>query len=221
MIRLKAGTPKAVIFDMDGVLVDSEHHFPRELPAILREFSIEWSDEDGRATLGSNQPALYEYLVQRHHLRMTQDEFLARFGEAVLEHVYRKALLVPGAQQLLADCRRRGLKTALASSSPRAWIDIVIAKFALLQAFDAVVSGTEFRERGKPAPDIFLFTAKQLGLAPSDCVVIEDSRNGVLAAKAAGMYCICLSNPRYNYAVCPEEADMKVTELTQNDTSVP
>jgi HAD superfamily hydrolase (TIGR01509 family) len=205
---------KAVIFDMDGVLIDSEIHFGKELPAVFEHLGIPWTKQDALATIGMNFRAIYAYLVKRYHIHMSWEEFFPRF-ENEGRGIYTKVALVSGASDLLMACRTSGLRIALASSSPRSWIEVVLSRFSLDGLFDAVVSGTEFRERGKPAPDIFLHTARLLGVEPSDCVVIEDSVAGVQAAKAAGMRCVGFANLRYNHAQDLREADYIISELTE------
>jgi HAD superfamily hydrolase (TIGR01509 family) len=114
---------------------------------------------------------------------------------AIAEDIYaNKVALLPGFPDLLALLREKDIPAALASSSPRSWINLVLDRFDLKRVFQAVVSSEEVAGRGKPAPDIYLYTARKLEVEPSGCVVIEDSRNGVLSARAAGMYCVGIRN---------------------------
>ena len=101
---------------------------------------------------------------------------------------------IPGIVELLEELRRQRIAIGLASSSPRSFIEAVLAKFKIREYFACVVSGEEM-PAGKPAPDIYLEAARQLHVPPEQCVVLEDSRNGVLAAKRAGMTCIGFANP--------------------------
>jgi HAD superfamily hydrolase (TIGR01509 family) len=153
--------------------------------------------EDAAATVGSNLQAIYRYLVAARRTDLSYEEYSAFFEKTCIE-MYGRVSLVPGARELLRECRRLGLKTALASSSSRSWIDIVLRRFKLEGEFDVVLSGMEFRERGKPAPDIFLRTAKLLRVEPAECLVVEDShldglvRAGDAVVVGAGAHSITL-----------------------------
>ena len=101
---------------------------------------------------------------------------------------------IDGIRELLAELKALNIPAAIASSSPPVFIKAVLRKFDLLDHFECVVSGEEV-ERGKPAPDVYLKAAELLGVKPQDCMVLEDARHGVAAAKAAGMKCIGFVNP--------------------------
>jgi HAD superfamily hydrolase (TIGR01509 family) len=106
----------------------------------------------------------------------------------------QKVSLMPGFQESLSMLRANRVPVALASSSPMSWINIVLDRFDLSHAFDVVVSADELDGRGKPSPAIYLHTASKLGVKPEKCLVIEDSMNGVLSAKNAGMFCVGFRN---------------------------
>jgi sugar-phosphatase len=114
--------------------------------------------------------------------------------ERVIALVRERGELKPGVEQALSLVQSRGLRTALASSSPSAIIDTVLDRFGLRSAFE-IVHSAEGEPYGKPHPGVYLHTAERLGVRPQECLAIEDSPNGVLAAKAAGMRCLAVPEP--------------------------
>lgn len=187
---------KPVIFDMDGVLVNSERmHFDALNRTLARAtgrtmdwnyysqfvgstLTHMWQVLDCDFELGGNIAAMDQaYTADKEY-------FLAQNGH----------IPVPGAPALVRALHAAGCPLAVASSSPMCEIQAVVQALGLAHCFDVLVTGAVL-SRPKPAPDIFLHTAELLGAAPSDCRVIEDSANGVRAAKAAGMYCIGFVNP--------------------------
>jgi HAD superfamily hydrolase (TIGR01509 family) len=185
----------AVIFDMDGVLVNSEPlHFSVE-KVIFRELGVDVSAEEHHALVGMSPLEIWQVLKQRHDLpdeavmlkNREADRKVERFSEMEIP-------LVPGVVDLLQELKDSDISLALASSSPRRLIELFIRKTGTASYFGKVLSGEEV-EQGKPAPDIFLRAADMLGVAPPDCTVIEDSHNGMRAALAAGMRCVGFQNP--------------------------
>jgi len=175
---------RAVAFDMDGVLVDSEDYWePREtadlLPRVVPDAEI------GLAEItGMNYRDIYDYLAAEYDVAVPKAEFLAWY-EAAAEEIYGEAVsLLPGAAGLIADLRAAGVPVALVSSSPVAWIEMVTDRFGL--TFDAVVSADAFDGPGKPAPDLYAHAADRLGVPPADLLAVEDSVHGIEAARAAG-----------------------------------
>ncbi len=120
---------------------------------------------------------------------------------------------VPGALALVERLHRRGVPLAVASSSPRPFIERVLRCLDVLDRFSVVMSGDEVA-RGKPEPDVFLAVARALGMAPVECVVIEDSRNGMIAARRAGMRCVALV-PAGRAGAVRREADVVVSDLAR------
>lgn len=176
----------AVLFDMDGVLVDSEDYwvtFQREdiLPAAVPD-----ADVDVAEVTGMNYRETYDYLEETYGTAISRSEFEARF-EAAAREIYREHVdVLPGLTDLLADLDERGVATAVVSSSPHEWIGIVTERFDLEEAFDRVISAEEIDGDGKPAPDVFEYAAERVGVPPASCVVVEDSENGIVAASRAG-----------------------------------
>lgn len=185
---------KAVIFDMDGVIIDSEPlHFETDT-RIMRDLGIEITSEDLNRYVGLTNRAMWIDLKERYGLKESIDELIK------IQSAYKNEAVkrfdkgpIPGVRELLAELKSDNIKTAIASSSPVDFIDIVVDKLEIGNYFDAIVSGEEVKH-GKPAPDIFLKAAEALGVEPDECVVIEDSTHGVAAASAARMKCIGFRN---------------------------
>jgi HAD superfamily hydrolase (TIGR01509 family) len=176
----------AVLFDMDGVLVDSEDYwvtFQREeiLPATVPD-----EDVDLAETSGMNFREIYDYLDEAYGAAISREEFVQRFNEAAEEIYTERAELLDGLHDLLAELDARGVPTALVSSSPHDWIGMVLERFDLEGAFDRVISADDIDAASKPAPDVFEYAADELGVPPAECVVVEDSENGIEAAARAG-----------------------------------
>ncbi|WP_247730562.1 HAD family hydrolase [Halovivax limisalsi] len=177
----------AVLFDMDGVLVDSEDYWVTFESETLFPDAVPDGDVDLNETSGMNFREIYDYLDAEYGTAITRAEWVERFDEMAREVYTDRVSLLPGFDALLAELRERGTTVAVVSSSPRAWIDLVLERFDLVEAFDAVVSAEEIRGESKPAPDVYEYAAQTVGEAPAACVAVEDSENGVTAADRAGM----------------------------------
>jgi HAD superfamily hydrolase (TIGR01509 family) len=187
-------TIEAVIFDMDGVIVDSELHWKTLEGFFLQSLVQGWSADAQSKIIGLSLEALYTMLVEEYKLAEPKAEFFALYNEMAREIYEQRASLLPGFSDLLGELQESKVALALASSSPMAWINMVLERFDLRGKFSIVVSADELGGEGKPSPAIYLLTAQRLGVAPERCAVIEDSKNGVLSAKRAGMYCVGLEN---------------------------
>lgn len=175
----------ALLFDMDGVVVDSEdywHAAEREelLPAVL---SGELPDLD--EITGMPYREIYDYLDAHYETTVGKAEFVRLYDETA-EEIYRERVeLLDGFPEIRDAARDAGVPVGLVSSSPPAWMDIVLERFGL--EFDLVLSDDDVAGPGKPEPDIYEAAAERLAVGPESCVAIEDSRNGSLAADRAGM----------------------------------
>jgi HAD superfamily hydrolase (TIGR01509 family) len=187
--------PAAVMFDLDGVLVDSEQLWNEAKEALVREAGGRWREDAPRAMMGMSSPEWSAYL--RDELGVDRDlQEINRDVVGRMERLYRAKLpLLPGAQEAVRALQPRW-PLGLASSSNREIIDLVLEVSGLADAFAATVSSEQV-ERGKPAPDVYLEAARRVGVEPSRCVAIEDSSNGLRAAAAAGMAVIAVPNPHY------------------------
>lgn len=185
----------AFIFDMDGVIIDSEPiHFDVDIKT-LDYFGVKTTEQELERFVGMTNPEMLDIFRQEHNLVHTIQEMI-EYQLNLKMNILNNLEIEPieGIRELIAQLQQRNIPMALASSSPRIFIEGVLGKFGLSHFFKTVVSGEEV-PKGKPAPDIYLETAKQLGVDPQNCVVLEDSRNGVIAAKKAGMMCIGYLNP--------------------------
>lgn len=183
---------KAVVFDMDGVIVDSEAQWKAQEHDFFRAAVPAWRAEHHERIVGLGVEDVYHFLVREFALKMPLAEYLDR-SEQVARKVYlENVVIAAGFREFLAGLRRRAIAVAVASSSPRRWIDMVVTRFDLASGFDAIVSADDVDGRTKPAPDIYLEAVRRLSRPPADCLAIEDSSVGVKAAKAAGLVCAAL-----------------------------
>jgi len=180
--------PEAVIFDMDGVLVDSEPFGFEALRRVMARYGLGYSEGENAEFLGRTTLESCRILKARHTLPDTAEALAGFYIEGMLEQIGRGPIPMAGVPEVLLRARASGYRLALASSAELPVIDANLAALSLRPLFEAVVSGTQVA-RGKPAPDVFLAAAERLAVEPGGCLVIEDSRNGLLAAKAAGMRC--------------------------------
>lgn len=184
----------AVIFDMDGVLIDSEPlHFESDRLTI-QEYGSEISDEVMIAYVGATGEKFWSDMKPIYGITDSLEVLLQK-QKAHKEQLFSQSLQsIAGIPQLLSALQAQGKGLAVASSSPRYFIDMVLDGLGLRQFFPVIVSGDDI-SNCKPAPDIFIKAAEQLGVSADNCVVIEDSGHGVTAAKAANMRCIGLITP--------------------------
>lgn len=188
---------KAVIFDMDGVIIDSEpFHYKVFKDYIKSKFDLTISDEEYSTFIGTTNHYIFATLQEKYKFLGDIAAFIQEYEEKCLDYLLSTTTERPiqGVDVLVKNIHQNKIKLALASSSPKKVINIVLDMFKLDKFFDVKVSGQEVAN-SKPAPDIFLRAAELLKLLPEDCLVFEDSRNGVAAAKAAGMKCIGYYNP--------------------------
>ena len=177
---------QAVIFDMDGVLVDSEPLHLRATQAALGDRGHSFTERDNRAFFGATDEEVFRILRIIFDLPASTGDLVEAKRSHLVALIRAEAQPRPGVPDVLVWLRAAGLSLGLASASPRAVIHAVLETVGLADSFQAIVSGDEVA-RGKPAPDGFVMAARRLAVAPEHCLVVEDSRNGVLAAKAAGM----------------------------------
>jgi HAD superfamily hydrolase (TIGR01509 family) len=178
----------AVIFDMDGVLVDSEPIAMEAMRRVMARQGVTYTQAENDEFLGRTTLEECRILRARHRLEVHERDLTAQYVDILVELIRERPRPMPGVPDILADLCEAGYRLALASSAEPAVITTNVRGLDLARFFEVVVSGTEVH-RGKPAPDIFLETARRLGLPAPRCLVVEDSRNGLLAAKAAGMAC--------------------------------
>jgi HAD superfamily hydrolase (TIGR01509 family) len=209
---------KAVIFDMDGVMIDSEPLWEKTERLLLGRKGIEYNPKYRDKIVGLNQNDSGSLLRETFNLIESVEEIIAVRVEILLGLYERELELVPGLLPFLKELVEGGLILALASSSPIEAINFVLDKFSLRKFFTVVVSGDTI-PLGKPHPDIYLQTADNLGVEPTECVVIEDSINGVKSAKSAGMTCIAVPDKRLDQKEF-QIADVVVDRLDKISTKM-
>lgn len=180
---------------MDGVIIDSEPlHFESDR-MVMREFGVELTDEELNRFVGVANPQMWAELKDKYNINLTIDELLERQHANKLKLLEESQLeTISGIDELISDLQKKGIAIALASSSSREFIELVLKKLGIIDCFQVIVSGDDV-EKGKPEPDIFLKAAELLKVSPENCIVLEDSEHGVNAAKKAGMKCIGFINP--------------------------
>ena len=186
---------EAVVFDLDGVIVDSEHVWDEVREELARERGGRWHDRAQTDMMGMSSPEWSRYMHDVIGLPESPAEIDAEVVRRMLDSYTEHLPLVDGAVEAVS--RLAGsFRLALASSSNRPVIDVVLEVSGLAPLFEATVSSEEV-ERGKPAPDVFLEAAARLAVAPERCAAVEDSGNGIRAAHAADMRVLAIPNRRY------------------------
>ncbi|HEY7827394.1 MAG TPA: HAD family phosphatase, partial [Candidatus Limnocylindrales bacterium] len=187
-------SPAAVIFDLDGTLVDAEVWWNEVREAWAADHGRAWTAEDQAAVMGANSAAWGRIMRDRLDLDLPVEDIVAAIVGGVVERYrVRGAPRIAGAEATVERLARAGLPLAVASSAHRAVIDAALGALGITGLFGAVVSSDEVAH-GKPAPDVYLLAARELGVDPIDCLVVEDSLNGVLAGRAAGMTVVLIPN---------------------------
>jgi len=176
----------AVIFDMDGVLVDGEPLHFAAVNQLLAEEGQSISLERYKPYMGTKTG--WSDLISDFKLSQPREHYSALYQKTMLESYRERSEALPGAVELVRSLQARHVPLAIASSSIRPWVEACLDRIGLLNAFDQIVTGSEV-ERGKPAPDIYLLTAERLGVEPGSCLVFEDAPAGIESAKSAGMVC--------------------------------
>jgi HAD superfamily hydrolase (TIGR01509 family) len=184
---------QAVIFDMDGVLTDSEPLINAAAVAMFREMGLIVRPEDFVPFVGTGENRYIGGVAEKYGFALDIPSAKKRTYEIYLELVPRQLEAFPGARDLVLECRRAGLRTAVASSADAVKIEANLRQIVLpVNSWDTIVTGEDVQRR-KPEPDIFVAASRNLGLAPHCCTVVEDAINGIQAAKAAGMRCVAVA----------------------------
>ncbi|MGW6422923.1 HAD family hydrolase [Nocardia sp. NPDC055053] len=185
----------AVVFDMDGVLIDSEPIWEQVRRDYVERKGGRWQPDSQRKMMGMTTAEWAAYMSDDLGVAMPLDEISTKVIDLMADRYAHHVPLLPGAVEAVQRCAGQW-KLGLASSSPRTLIDLVLAKSGLLEYFSAILS-TEEIGRGKPAPDVYLTVARRLGVDPKDCTAVEDSTNGLLSAHTAGMRLIACPRPEF------------------------
>ena len=204
---------KAVIFDLDGVMVESEDaHIEAEKQTFLK-FGLRISSEELHNYTGTTAKVMFTDLIAKYKLMTTFEEINRQKEKLLLKFLRQDAEPTKGVLDLVKKLKKKGVQLAIASSSPKKLVDYVLDKLAV-RGFFHVVLTAENVEHSKPNPEIFLKAAEKLGVKPSQCLVVEDAKLGVAAAKQAGMKCIGYRNPHSGNQDL-SEADIVIDDFTK------
>lgn len=187
---------KCVIFDMDGVLIDTEPLHYKVWQEVFAERGLSIDYENYKDCIGSTRKFLYELILKNYGRDFRDDPTIPkRFIEIKDKFLNENGIpQIEGVVETVKALHEKGYMLAVASSSPLRYINFAMEKLGIASCFDLLLSGEQVKNP-KPAPDTFLAVSEKLGISPDECVVIEDSENGSKAARAAGMYCFGFANP--------------------------
>jgi mannitol-1-/sugar-/sorbitol-6-/2-deoxyglucose-6-phosphatase len=210
----------AVILDMDGLLIDTEPTWRAAAFTVLAALGVRLSDDDLLSTTGQPIGDLVPLWRRRagpdgRRAQPSDAEVADLITDQVVAHVSAEGQPMPGVAEAVALCTRLGLSLAIASSSPRRLIDAVCDRLGL-GGIQVRCSAAD-EANGKPAPDVYLAAARRLGVPPAGCVAIEDSPNGIAAAKAAGMRCVAVPDPLLQADPAYQRADLVLPSLAMLD----
>jgi mannitol-1-/sugar-/sorbitol-6-/2-deoxyglucose-6-phosphatase len=190
---------QASIFDMDGILIDSEPLWQEAEISVFSSIGVPMTQALQAETTGLRTDETVQYWRRRYPWSgPSDDEIGKQIDQTVLGLIKQRGQAKPGAYEVIALCERLGLPLAIASSSAMPIIQAVLTKLKLGDKFNVILSA-ESEPYGKPNPDVYIDTAQKLGVDTHECLVIEDSVNGVLSAKAATMYCIAVPAPELRH----------------------
>ncbi len=186
--------PKGIIFDMDGVLLDSEPYIIEAVTQMFDEFGLKITAEDFHPYTGTGERNCIRRMAENYDFLIDLEKATTRTYDIYLELINGKLNPLPGAKEFINNCKKLGKKVAIATSAD---IRKAVGNLAEIkippETFDAIVTANNVRHT-KPAPDIFLLAAEKLGLKATECLVVEDALSGIQAAKAAGAKCLAITS---------------------------
>lgn len=204
---------RAVIFDMDGVLVDSEPLINAAAIKMFEEKGLVVQPDDFLPFVGAGEERYIGGVAEKYHFPLDLTVAKQRTYEIYLDLVPARLEAFPGARDFVLACRNAGLRVAVASSADRIKVAANLQKLDLpLEFWDVVVTGEQAKQK-KPSPEAFLFAARSMNVEPSECVVVEDAVNGIQAARAGGMRCIAVATTFSAERL--RQADVVRTEISQ------
>ncbi len=204
---------EAVLFDLDGVLADSEPMWNDIDGALLAEHGVTYAGEHKHAVLGTSFQRALQFYKDTFNLRAEIEELLVRRREIALDFYATKIPMFAPSPQVLAELKEMGLRLGLATSSVGPVVLPFLERHDIKKYFDALTTGEEV-ERGKPDPDIYLKAAGKVHVVPEKCLVVEDALAGVQAGKSAGMTVVAIPDPRFvDVSLYPERADAVIADL--------
>ncbi len=204
---------KAIIFDFDGVIVDSEYHWDAHSLEVYREFVPTFTKDDDMKLKGRSTPDIYKMLIQNYGLTMPLEKYQEIIGKFAHRIYSEWTKPLPGVIELVERLQKRSIPFGIASSSRHKWIDTALERFNLTNIFNPIVTAEDVGI-GKPDPAVYREAARQMGFAPEDCIAIEDSTNGLRSAKGAGMKCIAMHHTE-GYIQDLSEADLVIEHFDE------
>jgi HAD superfamily hydrolase (TIGR01509 family) len=208
---------RSIIFDLDGVLADSEPWWSQIDAKLLAEYGVNYQGEYHQNVLGVSYRLAVEFYKKAFGLSVPTEEMMRRRGEIATEFFANRIGLFPNVKEVLAKLRQMRLHLAVATSSVGASARPFLDRHQLTKFFEVIVTGEEV-EHGKPAPDIYLCAAEKLGVSAQSCVVVEDALAGVAAAKAANMRVAAIPDTRF---VNPREYEKKADYVLSSLKELP
>ena len=207
----------AVIFDLDGVLADSEPWWNQIDAKLLAEYGVSYRGEYHRNVLGVSYRLAVEFYKNAFHISASVEELMRRRGEIATDFFANRVALFPSAKTTLEQLREMKLQLAVATSSVSASARPLLERTGIRNLFSVVITGDEVQQ-GKPHPDIYLRAAKKLGISPEACLVIEDSLAGIAAGKAANMRVAAIPDRRF---VDPREYEKEANYVLGSLSEIP
>ena len=208
---------KAVIYDLDGLLIDSMLYWIKADQTFLGKYDIELTEQMIQFLTGKSEVENMEWLKKEFNIDDSTESMLHN-RRAITDLIYTKQTMpMPGAEDLLKILDKTELKQSIASGVSKYCIDEVCDRFDWHNHFESLISSEHVGNKGKPNPAVYTYTAKKMNIDPRDCVVLEDAVNGVIAAKRAGMDCIAVPNEKWSFGDF-SEADLIVDSL--NDKNI-
>jgi HAD superfamily hydrolase (TIGR01509 family) len=205
---------KAIIFDFDGLIADTESAYIQSWQQVFDQHGVDFPAEQFIATIGSHPDEMemnpFDLLESATGEPCAREEVEAARARHELAFAHQQPTL-PGVREYIADAARLGMRLAVASSSPRSWVESHLDRLGLTSHFSAIRTSDDV-ERIKPSPLLYQAALQALGLDPEEAFAIEDSLNGLLSAKGAGLFCVVVPNV-VTQSLPFDEADVKVSSL--------
>ncbi len=208
----KINNKKAVIWDMDGIIVDTAQYHLEGWQIVFQKRGTNYTKEDFRLNTGKRSDTIIRSVLGEKILQNEITEIIQEKDETFRQLMGQNIRLFPGVLKLITSLKAHGFKIAIASSAPMENIQLITQSLKIHNRFDAIISGWEVT-KGKPDPQTFLLAAEKLGVKAKDCIVIEDAISGVTASKRAGMRCIAVTNTTSREEL--READLIIDTLAE------
>lgn len=205
---------KAIIFDFDGLILDTEVPNYQTWSEIYESYGCKLPISTWIRCIGGSQDLFNpcDYLEEKLGESVDHDKIRVKHRKRFIELVEAEPVM-PGVMDYIADARKLGLKIGVASSSSHDWVDSNLERLGIIEYFDSIKCSDDV-EQVKPASDVYLASVEQLGVKPDEAIALEDSTNGVLSAKRAGLFCVAVENDMTAHLPL-DEAELKINSLTE------